>query len=237
MNLKSNQNTDSIKTVSIEFLSVYLLIQSWRLTKNLVSSTLIFFSSFPANFTDFCEERIFSLGAKDVTIPSFGPQGEINWTLSAKEVTPLDGESTYIVKKPSLKMISKGNSISNATSNEGTFNLGNSTAHGQTLLEVSGDGFIVKGDSWVWKQQAKEGIHQMELRSNTYVYFQSEIEPILPSKKEVVGKVEKKMVKVAKTTAMAEVIELITRDEGGYLFVLDGNVSVRGIHWKFFVRE
>ena len=35
LNLKSNQNTDSIKTVSIEFLSVYPLIQSWRLTKNL----------------------------------------------------------------------------------------------------------------------------------------------------------------------------------------------------------
>ena len=235
MNLKSNQNTDSIKTVSIEFLSVYPLIQSWRSTKNLVSSTLIFtfLVHLPISLI-FAKKEFSQLGAKDVTIPSFGPKGEINWTLSAKEVTPLDGESTYIVKKPSLKMISKGNSISNATSDEGTFNLGNSTAHGQTLLEVSGDGFIAKGDSWVWKQQANEGTHQMELRSNTYVYFQSEIEPILPSKKEVAGKVETKMVKVANTTAMAQVIELITRDKGGYLFVLDGNVSIKGDSLEIF---
>ena len=179
------------------------------------------------NMTIMFAEEFSSQGAMDVTIPSFGPNGMINWTLNAEEVIHAN-ESTYFVKKPNLKMVAKENSVSNATSDAGTFDLSNGTASGETLLKVSGDGFLAKGNPWFWRQQVENGTHQMSFESNAYVHFQSEIEPVLPRKKDDGFSPGKKVVKVENTVAMADMIEMVTREEGGYLFVLDGNVSVKG---------
>ena len=124
--------------------------------------------------------------------------------------------------------MAKENSVSNATSDAGTFDLSNGTASGETLLKVSGDGFLAKGNPWFWRQQVENGTHQMSFESNAYVHFQSEIEPVLPRKKDDGFSPGKKVVKVENTVAMADMIEMVTREEGGYLFVLDGNVSVKG---------
>lgn len=165
-------------------------------------------------------------GASEVTIPNFDKDGIINWTLKATEVIAR-GSSRYLVKKPSLKMLASDNIVFNASSALGSFDLTNGTATGETFLQVSGDGFSAKGNTWSWQQQSDAGLHQMSLESDAYVLFRSEVEPVLPAGKKVAGKSKKEISNLQNTKATADVIDFVSHDHGGYLFILEGNVLVK----------
>ena len=190
---------------------------------------LLIFSTFHLGLANRFSPQV----ALDVTIPSFDPDGRVSWTLKAEEVIPME-KSIYFVKRPNLKMVSKANQLSNATSDAGTFDLSNSTASGDTLLKVAGDGYTAEGNDWAWREETENGLHQLSFGSKAYVSFKSEIDPLLPVKRKRPDTPEKKVVNVGNTVAVADLIELVTLEKGGYLFVLDGNVSVKAESLEIF---
>ena len=55
----------------------------------------------------------------------------------------------------------------------------------------------------------RKALHQMSLESDTYVYFQSEIEPSFRAKKSC-WQIETKISKLQNTKAMADVIDFVS---------------------------
>jgi lipopolysaccharide export system protein LptA len=167
------------------------------------------------------------VGAVDVTIPKFSPDGNIIWTLEAKQVTPSDS-STYDVQAPNLKMRSSANRLSNAKSASGMFDMSKGRAWGDSTLEVTGDGYVAKGKKWLWNEKTELGSHQMTFNSDAYVYFQSALDPILDTPNKNFKKPLSQKPVLNKTTAVAKRIEFLSIEEEGYRFFLDGNVEVTG---------
>lgn len=166
-------------------------------------------------------------GAVNVTIPRFGPTGNILWTLRADEVIPSE-ESTYKVRGPNLKMRTNENTLTQAKSESGTFDMNRGKAWGEKALEVEGNGYFAAGKNWEWREETSEGFHEITFNSDAYVHFKSDLDPILSTDEKKPQKTKKKNSALEKTNATAEIIEFLSLEEGGYRFLLDGNVSVQG---------
>lgn len=166
-------------------------------------------------------------GAVDVTIPRYGPAGNILWTLKAEQVTPSDS-STYDVTAPNLNMRNSANGLSHAKSEFGIFDINHGKAWGETTLEVRGDGYLAKGKNWSWNEKTEVGSHQMTFTSEAYVHFMSDLDPILKTSNGVSEKIAPKRSLLNKTIAKAEIIEFLSVEKEGYRFFLDGNVVVKG---------
>ena len=172
-------------------------------------------------------------GALKVTIPSFGPSGEVIWRLKAEEVTPLD-QSQYHVLSPNLITISQNSFLTDAWSKEGLFDIKNGIAKGNSILEVKGIGFQAKGKTWEWRERDSMGIHRMTLADKGVVKFDSSVPAILTTTNSAEPKVndllseENKGVPVEETIASAEVIEFLSYESGAYKFSLAGNVFIEG---------
>ena len=166
-----------------------------------------------------------SQGAADVTIPSFGPDGKISWELEADEVVPAES-SQYLVKQPNLKMVTNDDALTRASSDVGIFDLSKGTARGNTSLNVLSNLFQASGNKWSWFEISEKGSHHLTFASDAYVFFESEIEPVLAKPAVEIDSTAKKKNKIEKTVANADVIELFALKKGGYRFILDGNVSI-----------
>ena len=173
------------------------------------------------------ENTFSSQGAVDVTIPSFGPDGKISWELEADEVVPAKS-SQYFVKQPNLKMIINDDALTRASSDVGIFDLSKGTARGDTSLNVLSNVFQASGNQWSWQEISEKGSHQLTFASDAYVYFKSEIEPVIAKPAVEKNSPAKKKNKIEKTVANADVMEFFAIKQGGYRFILDGNVSING---------
>lgn len=172
-------------------------------------------------------ENLATEGAVNVTIPRFGPAGNILWTLRADEVIPSE-ESTYKVRGPTLKMRTNENTLTQARSERGTFDMSRGKAWGEKALEVEGNGYFAAGKNWEWREETSEGFHEITFDSDAFVHFKSDLDPILSTDEKKSQKAEKKNPALEETNATAEIIEFLSLEEGGYRFLLDGNVSVQG---------
>jgi lipopolysaccharide export system protein LptA len=173
------------------------------------------------------ENSFCSQGAVEVRIPSFGPDGKISWELEADEVMPAKS-SHYFVKQPNLKMITNDAALTKASSDVGIFDLSKGTARGDTELNVLSNLFQASGNKWSWQEVSEKGSHQLTFASDAYVYFKSEIEPVLAKPAVEKDSSPKKKTKIEKTVANADVMEFFAIKKGGYRFILDGNVSING---------
>ena len=84
------------------------------------------------------------------------------------------------------------------------------------------------------EEETENGLHQLSFGSKAYVSFKSEIDPVLPVKRKRPGTPEKKVVNVGNTVAVADFDRIGHAGKGGYQFVLDGNVSVKGESLEIF---
>ena len=135
-------------------------------------------------------ENLATEGAVNVTIPRFGPAGNILWTLRADEVIPSE-ESTYKVRGPTLKMRTNENTLTQARSERGTFDMSRGKAWGEKALEVEGNGYFAAGKNWEWREETSEGFHEITFDSDAFVHFKSDLDPILSTDEKKSQKAEK----------------------------------------------
>ena len=64
-------------------------------------------------------------------------------------------------------------------SSDGIFDLRKGIARGDTSLNVLSRYFSGKRNQWSWQEISEKGSHQLTFASDAYVYFKSEIEPII----------------------------------------------------------
>ena len=168
------------------------------------------------------------LGAEGVTVPKFGEDGKIKWTLRAQEVSPR-ADNSYLVIQPLLKTLGEYNSPTTASAVQGIFFLKEGRARGKESIEIEGEDFQVKGEDWNWEENTQLGKNKFLIERKGFVSFEGNIAQT--DKLKISPKVKSESHNsrdIGSLNASATSIELLSIDKGGHEFIFEGNVSIIG---------
>lgn len=174
------------------------------------------------------------VAAEQVYIPKYGKNGEIIWSLNAKEVNPND-ENLYFVVNPVLKTLDEQRKITKVSSDNGFFDLEKGSAQGIEKISIDGTGFQMKGEDWKWEQRHKQDGHNFLIKKDAYAYFEkqnSTPKPQRSSRNSIFDDSNKSSSSQEPLVATADQIELISGSEGNHEFQLNGKVMIRSIYME-----
>ena len=176
------------------------------------------------------------ISASGVVIPAYDEDGRIAWELRASEVTSV-GEDRYLAQDPILEILSPDQTSNLAESDKGVFNLAERKAQGETRMTLTGSGFEAEGEGWSFEEKDRAKKHRFIFEENTRIAFEhpfSELlaglppaspNPLLPPTKSAKEK-KHENTNPFPSIAYAERFEVISLQDGGHQFLLEGKVSV-----------
>ena len=182
------------------------------------------------------KENAGKISASEVVIPAYDEDGKIAWELRASEVTSV-GEDRYLAQDPVLEILSPDQTSNLAESDQGVFNLAERKAEGESRMTLTGSGFEAEGEGWSFEEKDRTKNHRFIFEENTRIAFEhpfSELlaglppaspNPLLPPTQSSKKK-KQENTNPFPSIAYAERFEVISLQDGGHQFLLEGNVSV-----------